>query len=1094
MADITITEAVIDVPLYAAEFWNAGEGESPVIDFDALGAPDYTESGVDISNINWGLGSPSSSIMTENFVARYTGTSTFAGGFVQFSITADDGVRVYLDGDLIMERWDNDFGTSLTEVVDVSAGVHTIVVEYYEDLELAYLQFSYEDFPLGGAGTAETPWEITECYDIEYPGYYELQNNITDVSGDCIEIEANDVFFNGGGYTISSDAEIEQENQAIEAQGYDRIHISNIIIDGFFDGIMIWDSVGTSTISYVTITSTTDDGIDLQGVSQFTISTSTIDIAGDDGIQVRAYDDEVDTFIGSSDISINAVSISNIESNGIEAEAIQSLTITYVDISTVLDGDGISIEDAYNGYTDEDIISDDIFISYNNIDDIASDGIYVVGATNATVSENNISSIGTDGIDFSTEDEETNTDITITDNILTDINDNGIELDEVYGATITGNSLQIAGDGIAVDDSEDIEFTDNTITPTMASYFEIPQVETETIVVDIIDAEDSLSADDASFTYTLPFAFNFFGRNIVNIEISTNGSIELLEDGESCTLCSDRGTYTGNLFADIIFASYDDLYVSTTEHDYVAVFNQEDEYVVVEWSGSTYSDDDSTVNPIHFQVVMYPNGEVQWNFMEMNFEIYDNDMFTGVYDFEQGKLYGAGFAIDEVSSYSGDFSGAGEFELVTELSENIGLDIDNVADSSFVSNSIRAAQWVYATSTENIVFNDSDSGNTYYFLNGDGAWTAFEIYDTDDNGFADAGSDRPFSESTLGLAYWEGEGMDEYPASDNTDVPKTRSSGGASYIPPTPPRVRLNSSQKVDDPDTDGASLSGAFVINGGALSTDRRTVRLDFTDVELATQVAVSNSSDFTGISYVPFSSTLSHELTIGFGIKTVYVKIRSADGGILLLKDTIQLTEQSTTVTPINPNQVLQCTSNVYLTSAVKFGANNNAADVRLLEEFLNTYENAKLTVNGIYEQVDYNAVVRWQEKYAADILTPWGLAKGTGYVYTNSLKKIKAIHEANCATAASTTPPVVPTTATVVCLNTTDTLRLGMNNAFVATAQRLFKKLGYFPVDIDTTGYFGPVTETATRAFQAANGIDQVGFIGPQTRARLNELGCK
>lgn len=155
-------------------------------------------------------------------------------------------------------------------------------------------------------------------------------------------------------------------------------------------------------------------------------------------------------------------------------------------------------------------------------------------------------------------------------------------------------------------------------------------------------------------------------------------------------------------------------------------------------------------------------------------------------------------------------------------------------------------------------------------------------------------------------------------------------------------------------------------------------------------------------------------------------------------------------------------------------------------------------------------------WQEKYAADILAPWGLTQGSGYVFTTSLAKIKEIHEANCATG-STTVPTIPSlppqdadscigptlnescrvrlsvSPEAQCLSTAGTLSLGMRGDAVVAAQQLLKTLGYFPADVDTTGYFGPITRTATIDFQAANGIDQLGIIGPQTRASFNELGC-
>jgi hypothetical protein len=70
-----------------------------------------------------------------------------------------------------------------------------------------------------------------------------------------------------------------------------------------------------------------------------------------------------------------------------------------------------------------------------------------------------------------------------------------------------------------------------------------------------------------------------------------------------------------------------------------------------------------------------------------------------------------------------------------------------------------------------------------------------------------------------------------------------------------------------------------------------------------------------------------------------------------------------------------------------------------VKLLEAFLNKYENANLPVDGIYSREDFDAVIKWQEKHADDVLKPWGLKKGTGYVFKTSLAKIKEIEESAC-----------------------------------------------------------------------------------------------
>jgi peptidoglycan hydrolase-like protein with peptidoglycan-binding domain len=53
-------------------------------------------------------------------------------------------------------------------------------------------------------------------------------------------------------------------------------------------------------------------------------------------------------------------------------------------------------------------------------------------------------------------------------------------------------------------------------------------------------------------------------------------------------------------------------------------------------------------------------------------------------------------------------------------------------------------------------------------------------------------------------------------------------------------------------------------------------------------------------------------------------------------------------------------------------------------------------------------------------------------------------------------------------------------------VLQVQRRLARLGYEPGPLD--GQYGPATERAVRAFQAAAGIASDGVVGPQTRAAL------
>lgn len=70
----------------------------------------------------------------------------------------------------------------------------------------------------------------------------------------------------------------------------------------------------------------------------------------------------------------------------------------------------------------------------------------------------------------------------------------------------------------------------------------------------------------------------------------------------------------------------------------------------------------------------------------------------------------------------------------------------------------------------------------------------------------------------------------------------------------------------------------------------------------------------------------------------------------------------------------------------------------------------------------------------------------------------------------------------------------LELGAQGDEVRALQDCLKWDGEFPTNADSTGYFGPVTQTAVQKFQVAHGVVAVGDpgygrVGPKTRAALN-----
>jgi len=85
-------------------------------------------------DFNWILDSPAPNIPADNFSARWTRLfDFFEGGDYRFFADADDGVRVYVDGWLVIDEWNTDRPvTHVGEFANIKAGIHTISVEYFE--------------------------------------------------------------------------------------------------------------------------------------------------------------------------------------------------------------------------------------------------------------------------------------------------------------------------------------------------------------------------------------------------------------------------------------------------------------------------------------------------------------------------------------------------------------------------------------------------------------------------------------------------------------------------------------------------------------------------------------------------------------------------------------------------------------------------------------------------------------------------------------------------------------------------------------------------------------------------------------------------
>jgi hypothetical protein len=82
-------------------------------------------------------------------------------------------------------------------------------------------------------------------------------------------------------------------------------------------------------------------------------------------------------------------------------------------------------------------------------------------------------------------------------------------------------------------------------------------------------------------------------------------------------------------------------------------------------------------------------------------------------------------------------------------------------------------------------------------------------------------------------------------------------------------------------------------------------------------------------------------------------------------------------------------------YLSKPIIVGKANNPVSVVRLQYFLKEYEEFGVEPTGTYDMKTIEAVYRFQSRYRADILVPWGLSKSTGDVSVTTLHKINEIY---------------------------------------------------------------------------------------------------
>lgn len=131
----------LDSEANSNSYWNAEFFANTELE----GEPVYSRNDRDI-NFNWAAEAPAPGVPVDNFSARWSGTFEFDAGAWEFSVGADEGVRLYLNNRPIIDQWSNssDRYAVFTEVVELKRGNHNLRLEYTDGSGLAGVHVNWQ--------------------------------------------------------------------------------------------------------------------------------------------------------------------------------------------------------------------------------------------------------------------------------------------------------------------------------------------------------------------------------------------------------------------------------------------------------------------------------------------------------------------------------------------------------------------------------------------------------------------------------------------------------------------------------------------------------------------------------------------------------------------------------------------------------------------------------------------------------------------------------------------------------------------------------------------------------------------------------------
>lgn len=141
-AALAQTETPSEAAWYA-RYWNN----------TTMTGPPVLERNETVIDYDWGFDAPDPAVNREGWSARWTAFVEFEAGTYRFSVTSDDGVRLWVGNDYVINSWEERTATTDTAIVTLSEGTHAIALDYFDARGLAEVSLDWQRVDRSEEGT-----------------------------------------------------------------------------------------------------------------------------------------------------------------------------------------------------------------------------------------------------------------------------------------------------------------------------------------------------------------------------------------------------------------------------------------------------------------------------------------------------------------------------------------------------------------------------------------------------------------------------------------------------------------------------------------------------------------------------------------------------------------------------------------------------------------------------------------------------------------------------------------------------------------------------------------------------------------------------